>query len=149
MRDGVFIKAHRVLWDHFSAFFYENLYQVKVIAQEGFKGVSWGRLIETTNLTMGLPELKSYFRSAPGRFQGEANDNLRFILSMLLWEKLESERDFAVAVLEVSRRSWIAGLEVSSFRKVEALQEVPVQLTLRWLCTSTSLVFLCTDSEGK
>ena len=124
LKDGLFVKAHKILWDHFEAFFYENLHLIKVIANEGFRGVSWGRFIEGTNLTMGLPEINFYFKTLQDRYKGELNDNLRYIFSILLWEMLESEGDFGVAVLKISQKSWIPGLEVSSSKKVDTLEEV-------------------------
>ena len=73
---------------------------------------------------MGLPEINFYFKTLQDRFKGELNDNLRYIFSILLWEMLESEVDFGVAVLKISQKSWIPGLEVSSSKKVDTLEEV-------------------------
>ena len=80
------MEAHKILATHFETVLIKthepNL--AKTITKNGLKAVKWQQVIETTSLTLGIPQLEAYFLSLSNRSTIEARENFQDLLSLLL-----------------------------------------------------------------
>ena len=58
----------------------------ETIAKNGLRVVKWQPILETTNLTLGIPQLEEYFLSLSSKARTEAKDNFQKVLAMMLFK---------------------------------------------------------------
>lgn len=128
VQDTVFLKAHRLLYEHFkSVFLASDPKLAETIAKNGLHEAKWRQILKSSELALGIPQLEEYFLSLSSKSAAEVKDNFQKVLSMLVCkieglftDKWENEYYTILVQFMLEPPQW----SVFSSQKVGSLERV-------------------------